>query len=197
MIPKIIHQVWIGPKPAPKRLMESWRDMHPTWEYRLWGNDHVGWENQDEIDIMPELNGKCDMMRFEILRNHGGVVLDADSECIRPLDESFLHHDCWACYENEIVRPGLIACGAMGAVKGCVLFQSCVAAIKSQYLNAPAWSCVGPMFLTSMAKDYPGMHIFPARMFIPVHFTGRAAPGDAPIYARQYWGSTKGYDKII
>lgn len=196
MIPRLLHQVWIGPRPPPQRLMDTWKTLNPTWEYRLWGNDAVGWENQDAIDMMAEWNGKADIMRYEILRNHGGVVADADSECIQPLDDSFRHHDSFACFENEDVRPGLIACGAIGSVPHCRLMEKCVELIPSRWLLEPAWRSVGPLFFTQVARGYPGLYVYPARTFIPVHFTGRAAPGDAPIFARQYWGSTKGYDNL-
>ena len=32
-IPKIIHQIWIGPKTAPIKLMNTWKDKHPDFEY--------------------------------------------------------------------------------------------------------------------------------------------------------------------
>jgi len=35
-IPKILHQIWIGPKPAPTNLMHSWKDKHPDFEYIYW-----------------------------------------------------------------------------------------------------------------------------------------------------------------
>ena len=35
-IPKIIHQLWIGPKPAPTKFMNTWRDKHPDFEYMYW-----------------------------------------------------------------------------------------------------------------------------------------------------------------
>ena len=41
-IPKIIHQLWIGRKPPPSKLMETWRKAHESlgWEYRLWNELH-------------------------------------------------------------------------------------------------------------------------------------------------------------
>ena len=37
MIPRIIHQIWIGNQALrPVAMMETWRHMHPAWEYRLW-----------------------------------------------------------------------------------------------------------------------------------------------------------------
>ena len=35
-IPRIIHQIWIGPKPAPTKFMDTWKDKHPDFEYIRW-----------------------------------------------------------------------------------------------------------------------------------------------------------------
>jgi mannosyltransferase OCH1-like enzyme len=195
MIPKKIHQVWIGPLPAPSALMETWRRAHPGWQYRVW-NSERGWENQAQIDRMYEWNGKADIMRYEILEREGGICIDADSECIRPLDESFLQHECFACFENETVLPGLIATGYVGARAGSPLMRACIEGIKPQLLDLPAWKCVGPLFFTAMARGYAGLHVYPSRTFIPRHHSGTPAPGTEPIYAKQYWGSTLGYDSL-
>jgi mannosyltransferase OCH1-like enzyme len=175
--------------------MDTWRDAHPDWEYRLWTTER-GWENQAQIDVMPEWNGKADIMRYEILEREGGVLVDADSECVRALDESFLRHDSFACFEHEVVRPGLIATGYVGACKHNRLMRACIDGIKPQALDLPAWMCVGPLFFTMMAHGYEGLHVYPSRVFIPEHHTGNVAPGNATIHARQYWGSTWGYDRL-
>ena len=36
MIPKIIHQIWIGPRPAPEKLMATWKEKNPSFEYIRW-----------------------------------------------------------------------------------------------------------------------------------------------------------------
>ena len=194
-IPKILHQVWIGPLPPPAEMIDTWRRAHPDWEHRLWTNEK-GWENQAAIDAMPEWNGKADIMRYEILAKHGGVALDADSICVRKLSESLLQHEAFACYENEIARPGLIACGAMGGVPGAPIWKACIEACKIADTTQPAWFCVGPGLLTRVASTVHGLHVLPARSFIPRHFSGVDAPGNATIYAAQKWGSTVGYDKF-
>lgn len=196
-IPKILHQIWIGPKEPPQLLMKTWRDKHPDWAYMLWTDHTCSWRCQAQIDAMPEWNGKADIMRYEILEREGGVVVDADSECLKPLDDSFLWHDVWACWENEACRPGLIACGALGARPGSALMRRCVNRIAaSEDLKGRAWECVGPGLLTTLGRDDPSLHIYPARTFIPTHFSGVPAPGASPIYARQFWGSTIGYDRL-
>jgi glycosyltransferase involved in cell wall biosynthesis len=196
MIPKIIHQIWIGPLPPPQEMMDTWRRKHPDWEYMVW-RDLTGWENQAQIDAMSEWNGRADIMRYEILERFGGVLVDADSICVQALDSSFLEHKAFACWENETVRPGLIAAGYVGAEEGSPFMRACIDAIKTRSLaGRRAWETVGPGLITELAKDHPELHVYPARTFIPMHCTGTPAPGDAPIYAHQFWGSTFGYDKI-
>lgn len=195
MIPRIIHQIWIGPLPPPQKLMNTWRDMHPDWDYIVWRYEY-GWKNQNKIDAMHEFNGKSDIMRYEILEEHGGVLVDADSECIKPLNDSFLNHEAFACWENEEAAPGLIATGYVGAVKGSSLMRDCINAIKTASMTEAAWICVGPRLFTRVATTHQELFVYPARTFIPVHHTGALAPGDATIYANQYWGSTHGYDKL-
>lgn len=86
-IPKIIHQIWIGPKPAPTDLMDTWRDKHPDFEYIRWSETELAErgfvsECQSQIDDMPEINGKADIYRWEILHKYGGIFVDADSVCV-------------------------------------------------------------------------------------------------------------------
>ena len=42
IIPKKIHQIWIGPKKLPykyKKWMQSWKNFNPKWEYFLCADD--------------------------------------------------------------------------------------------------------------------------------------------------------------
>jgi len=62
-IPKIIHQLWVGPKPAPLHLMNTWKESHPDYKYMFWNEDTIaehfpdGLYNQKQYDAMPEWNG--------------------------------------------------------------------------------------------------------------------------------------------
>ncbi|HNX82400.1 MAG TPA: hypothetical protein PKL77_09670, partial [Candidatus Omnitrophota bacterium] len=72
-IPKIIHQLWIGDKPAPEKWLKTWKEKHPGWEYRFWDNDAVygrRWINQKHIDYYTERkqwHGVADVCTYEIL----------------------------------------------------------------------------------------------------------------------------------
>jgi len=202
-IPKIIHQLWIGPKPMPSKFMDTWRDKHPDYEYIRWTEAEIArrgiqFECQHHIDRMSEINGKADIIRWEILYHYGGIFLDADSICIEPFDESFLSKDAFAGFENENVRKGLVATGTMGFIPKHPL---CRAAIDWMLTNDScpetcghrAWFTVGPGLLTRLLETgkYSSFMVYPSYSFLPIHFTGDRYNGHKKVYAYQEWGSTK------
>ena len=140
---------------------------------------------------MPEWNGKADIMRWEILQHYGGIVVDADSVCVVPLDDSFLAHHAFASYEHETLRRGLVAAGTVGAEPGVPFLEEILRAIETRELKGRAWESVGPKLLTEFAHD---LYLYPARTFLPTHLSGADAPGNAPVYATQFWGSTNAGD---
>lgn len=207
MIPKIFHFIWVGDESKrPDNCIQTWRDHHPDWEFRLWGNaelDAIDWVNRDHIQAMRqrELNGVADMMRWEILHAHGGIVFDADSVCVRALDDEMLDCAAFSCWENEIVRPGLIAAGYFGCEAGNPFVARIIADIAAMpsVVEEMAWKTVGPQRLTDTHRTsgYADLRIFPSHYFIPRHFTGQSYEGDGAIYAHQLWGSTlNSYDTI-
>jgi hypothetical protein len=209
-IPKIIHQIWIGPKPAPLHMMLTWKEKHPDFEYILWNETEIQRRNmtfecQEQINQMPEINGKADIIRWEILYKYGGYFVDADSICIEPFDQYFENVPAFACFENEEVRQGLIATGTMGFVPKYPLCGDIIQWIKNteeaQELirTTRAWYSVGPGLLTKMLETgkYPDMSIYPSYCFLPIHFTGPTYTGHKKIYAYQEWGTAKqSYDTM-
>ena len=205
-IPKKLHFIWIGnEKMRPDNCIDSWRKLHPDYEITVWGNEAYNehrWMNAKHIKQMAEqeLCGVADMMRYEILFNYGGIALDADSYCIRRIDDWILEPNDFSCWENEHCRPGLIATGAIGATPGSELMMQIIKEIlfEETVTNDMAWKTVGPLRLTSVWKkyNYP-LTIYPSHYFIPEHFSGLNYFGKGPVYCRQLWGSTrKDYDKV-
>ena len=211
MIPKIIHQIWIGPKPAPTKFMDTWRDKNPEYKYIRWSEKEISnhatiFSCQTRVNEMEEINGKADIYRWEILYEYGGVFLDADSICIEPIDATLLNTKCFAGWEHEHARPGLIATGTMGFPPKHPLVKQAIEWIKhnpvsNRQTGKRAWITVGPMLLTKMYNSNPSfkqeMAIFPSYYFLPVHCTGLEYTGHGKIYAFQEWGSTKeNYDTM-
>lgn len=104
-IPKIIHQIWLGPKPAPAYYWEykqSWQKLHPEWEYRFWTDKEVADLDFDLKDLYmrtPNWGEKSDILRAELLDRFGGLYADTDFECLTSFDELHNKYDFYAGLE--------------------------------------------------------------------------------------------------
>ncbi len=205
-IPKILHFVWVGNESLrPDACIDSWRRLNPDYEVIVWGNDRFGetpWINIKHMhDMIPrELNGVADLMRYEILFNHGGIALDADSYCVRPLEDWLLEPSEFSCWENELMRPGLVAAGVMGSMPRSSFMARIIKDLEEEetVVNDMAWKTVGPLRLTTSWRkyNYP-LTIYPSHYFIPDHFSGLSYSGSGPVFSKQLWGSTNNnYDVI-
>lgn len=103
MIFRHIHQLWLGPKPLPAREREwvaQMARMNPTWKHTLHGNELLTRYAKDpyvqHLHREAAVNPKkwafvADRLRVLLLRDEGGVYLDADCEPVQPLDSVFRH----------------------------------------------------------------------------------------------------------
>ena len=202
-IPKIMHQIWIGPRPMPSKFMDTWKDKHPDYEYIRWTEEElsrrrINFECLTPIQRMSEINGKADIIRWELLYQFGGIFIDADSICIEPFDESFLTKPAFAGFENETARNGLVATGTMGFPPRHPLCRAAIDFILNndtcpETTNHKAWFTVGPALLTRLLETgkYSDFAVYPSYSFLPYHFTGLKYEGHKKVYAYQEWGSTK------
>jgi mannosyltransferase OCH1-like enzyme len=204
MIPKILHQIWIGPKPAPINLMNTWKEKHPDFEYILWNEQEIhkrglSFVCHKQIDDIPEINGKADIIRWEILYQYGGYFVDADSFCIEPFDKTFENDSGFASFENENTRKGLVATGTMGFIPNHPLCRDIIELLttckETQQLIkiTRAWFSVGPGLITKMLNTgkYNDVTIYPSYYFLPIHFTDDVYYGHKKVYAHQEWGTGK------
>ena len=209
MIPKIVHQLWIGKKPPPTKFMDTWKNKNPDFEYIRWNEEEISKRNlkiecTERIDEMEEINGKADIIRWEILYEYGGVFLDADSICIEKIDDILMNCKCFAGWEHEQLRPGLIATGTMGFPPKHPLVKEAIEWIKNNCVNVQktmkrAWQTVGPGLLTNMYNTgkFKDLTIFPSYSFLPIHCTRAEYTGHGKIYAYQEWGSTRNNYEIM
>lgn len=206
-IPRTIHIIWVGDESKrPDNCIDTWRRHNPDWAVRVWGNAELasyGWINGEHMKAMArrELNGVADLMRWEILYREGGFVVDADSICRRPLEPWLFEGEAMACWESELIRPGLIAAGYVASAPENPFFGQMIQDLQKlpHVDDRMAWQSVGPLFLTECYRlyRYNGLTIWPSHLFIPQHFTGLRYAGGGAVFADQEWGSTlKGYDQL-
>jgi mannosyltransferase OCH1-like enzyme len=195
-INKIIHQIWLGPKPQPIKAMQTWQENHPTWQYILWTEANLPkLTNQVLFDSFgQQYHGKADVVRYEMLYQYGGVYCDADTYCLKPLD-NLLNNDCFAAYENESAVPGLVCNAFIGASKRNALMLALIEGLKGKICQPSdkPWILTGPKHLTNTIErlHYP-ITLLPSWTFYPNHFNllHRVKPQGQP-YAEHFWGTTR------
>ena len=98
LIPKKIHQIWVGEKKMPyqyKLWMETWKEFNPDWEYILWNDEMINklnLENKAAYDANDNPGFKSDIARYEILNRFGGLYVDTDFECLKKIPDYFLKY---------------------------------------------------------------------------------------------------------
>ena len=203
MIPKIIHQIWLGDQTKrPNELLNSWKEKNPTWQYKLWTEKNLPMLRcQQQFDTVECQVGKADILRYEVLLNEGGFYIDADSKCLEPLDDFFVDNDSFCCWENEYVRTGLMANGFLGATKNNVLIKDLVDGIErmdSQVIKEiteyTCWQVLGPQYLTDRVTTIPytKIRIYPSHYFLPQYYL-KWMPryeGSEKVYSDHYYFST-------
>jgi mannosyltransferase OCH1-like enzyme len=115
-IPKKIHQVWLG-SPVPdiyRKYMDTWPLFHPEWEYKVWTDadvDSIEIKSRRIFDKAVNPAMKSDILRYEILRQHGGLYVDTDFQCLKPFDDLlYLNFFTGISYDDTfVIYNGLIA----------------------------------------------------------------------------------------
>lgn len=199
-IVRTIHVVWIGEEnKRPDNCIHTWRDQNPDWRVAVWGKNElrsIRWRNAHHMRAMlgRELSGVADMMRWEILHQHGGFAIDADAVCVRPLEDWLFEPELFASWEDEIARPGVIANGFVYAQRGNPLIGRVIDEIyqSPNMADGMARELTGAARLTETVQKYrcADITIYPSHFFTPVHLTGATYAGTGPIFAKQFWGGT-------
>ncbi len=198
MIPKSLHQIWLGPRPAPLAWTETWREANPDLTYRLWDEDaldELGLRNDDVYRrylVAGLYDGAADVARIEILHRFGGVYADADSVALRPLgDASFMDAGFFAPLEPNLEHPGLITNAFMGAVPQHAVLTKYMEAVSRVRTLRPMWRLTGPGALTGVltSHEYPDVTILPAWTFFATALSGETVQ-DGNSYARHFWSTT-------
>jgi mannosyltransferase OCH1-like enzyme len=177
LIPRIIHQIWLGSEFPTKlhRLRNTWIAKHPNWQYHLWTDRDVasfGLTNKKMFDSAQNLGAKSDIFRYEILYRYGGLYIDTDFECFKPLDDMLRLEFFTGCGTSEAIWfNGLFACRPNHPILEYLI-------LRLAYNNSSNWDEImrmtGPGFFTQAVNAYIHTHpdtplvVFPSAFFYPV-----------------------------
>jgi len=105
-IPKIIHQIWLGPNLPPSYCAEfqaKIKSFHPDWEYHLWNEadlEELKLDNWDLVERTPNWAEKSDIIRCDLLDRFGGVYMDVDIDVLHCLNELHEKYHFYAGLEH-------------------------------------------------------------------------------------------------
>jgi mannosyltransferase OCH1-like enzyme len=192
----LVHQIWIGHKPAPEEWLKTVRDFCKNYghTYKLWGNAEVKELDLSKYPGLQELMdeyeqrensykyaGQADVLRTVILYEHGGIYIDADSVIVNEsrLDR-FLREMASKTYYAWENSEGLIANGVIGSPKGHPYMKKCLEEMPvfaEANKEKAVWERTGPYFVThaygKYKSQYPGeLEIVPKHYFYPEDWHG-------------------------
>jgi hypothetical protein len=191
MIPKVIHRVWLGTDPMPEEFEhygETWRHHHPDWEMRLWTDSNLPeLRFPDAFERCRNHGERSDVLRSELLLRYGGLYVDTDVECRKPLEPLIDDAAAFAAW----VRPGRIGSAVLGAVPGHPAIEKLLTEMQDRVGQGSQIEATVAL-LTDVLSAAPDVEVFDSETFYPYHprhnpANGREFP-DA--YAVHHWGLT-------
>lgn len=203
MIPKTIHQIWLGDKKAPKEWMETWQKMNPNFVIHIWDYDGLKLFKlkNDRVfeDFMStkEYCGAADVARAELVERIGGIYIDADCICIKTLEDApFMQSDFFAVYDHEVPgHPGRINNGVIGAVPKHQILKDYIKKIGEATEIRPPWKTIGGKLLTEcinkQINQIAYISILPAYTFWPENHNGLRTRIEGECYSQHFWGTSK------
>jgi mannosyltransferase OCH1-like enzyme len=198
LIPHVVHHIWLGdPMPVHlERYIETWEEHHPDWDHRLWTH-FEGLRNQNLYDRAGEITPhvgqfRADIARYEILYEHGGVYVDCDFECLRPLDNLISGIGCFAAWELE---DRWVNNAILGATPGHPLFDDLIRALPasvSRNAGRRPNRMTGPQFLTPIWRRWHAT-TFPSAWFYPYPWSELDRQGEQfpDAYAVHHWENAR------
>ena len=193
-VPWIIHQIWIGDKEAPMEWINTWKDKNPHFVHRLWTEkeiDKLGLDNRkiyDEYYKRGLYAGCSDIVRAQLLRDFGGVYIDADMRCVNSIENApFMVWQFFSIYAVD--GHDRLNNAPLGSIKG---HKHMVEYVKRQGETKelePPFKYVGGILL----RDVIGKsnNILPAYSFAPEFHTGYKNTPIGINYADHYWSTTQ------
>jgi inositol phosphorylceramide mannosyltransferase catalytic subunit len=168
LIPRIFHQIWVGPDPFPpeyERYQRSWCDRHPGWELRFWTEQNLPapFRRSEAAERLRSPAERANILRLEVLWQFGGVYVDTDFECLRSIEP--LIED--ASFFISLAKPGRVNNALMGSVAGHPILDEALDRIRPREFFGHDKNETGTRFLDGLLLDRPGVTLIEPRHFYP------------------------------
>ena len=198
-IPQTFHRIWVGGEPMSaehEQFGEAFAHHHPDWEMRLWTEDDlpelgIGARERERVRPRTELSN---LMRYEVLRRYGGVYVDTDVDCLRPLTPLLRGIEAFAALE----APGRVGNAILGSVAGHPVFERAARLARLTLgVGAHSGDANGPYFFTLLLEQEldheSNVAIFGAELFYPYPWNELERRGEAfpDAYTVHHWALSR------
>lgn len=167
-IPRLLHRVWLGDSPLPELFSyygETWARHNPSWEVKLWTDRELATLPFSERVGQGEwIAERSDLFRYELLNRFGGVYVDTDMECLRPIEPLLDSVEAFAAWE----APDRLGNAILGFTPGhpavALTLEHAYGALQSQ--RAGRIRTAGPT-VTRAFKGRSDVTVFGVERFYP------------------------------
>lgn len=188
----MIHRIWLGSDPMPEEFVEygeTWRRHHPEWRMELWTDERLPeLVNGAVLERSRNQSERSNVIRYELLGAQGGLYVDTDVECLRPIDDLVDGHDAFAA----TTVPGRVGSAVIGSVPGHPAMARAVELVGERVGVGKQTNATGPGFLTEVLTEFPDVTIFGSETFYPYTYKERHRRGEEfpAAYAVHHWART-------
>ena len=166
---KTIHQIYWSDEIIPDEYTDNTEIIlhhHPDWKYILWDErsclefiENEMCDMRRYIDKCEHVIQKCDLMRYFILYNQGGLYLDLDIKMFKSFDCILHEHpNAPEILFREDSKENLVTNSVMFSRPGGYIFKKCIEWLKltNQVVRSSKDIIIttGPAFLTKIASMY-------------------------------------------
>jgi mannosyltransferase OCH1-like enzyme len=183
---KIIHQSWktkdIPYEVYKKEWVESWTQLNPEWEYKLWTDednrnlikDHYP-QYLELYDSYERAIAKADIVRLFYLHKFGGLYVDLDFRCLKPIDSIIVpEHINLGEQKTKEYKTNSIANALMYSPPGQDFWLKCAdELINHKFINGElnaTEAATGPIFLYNCLEKFKpqNLTVHESDIFYPV-----------------------------
>jgi len=175
--------------------METWKRHHPGWEVRLWTEEDLP---ADPIrpEVLERLRApveRADILRLEILYRHGGLYVDTDLECLRPIDRLLEGER----FVGVCVKPGRMTNTLIASVPAHPLLEEALRELQPLQVYWTTWAersikeSAGPPLLRRLLPRHPDVKLLEPPLFFPADDAERVGAYGVHHMARGWHNATQ------
>jgi mannosyltransferase OCH1-like enzyme len=171
LIPKILHQIWLGPHRMSDEFLYwnlKWQVLHPDWKVLLWDDkSRPLLRNEEQFQKTTNWSNRSNLLRYELILDHGGVYADVDFEPQKRIDPLLEGADFFAGCEK--LPENWIAPGLFGAVPNHPIVKELVDLVPSEGGRVEDPMYCATIYFTKIVQRYPEAKILPPGTFYPYY----------------------------